>query len=80
MKAALPYLRRVVFAKALADIDEKDARRIVTRTPGKGFHNYLQPLGAQQFKGTGIASLITALQLLYKQNGYSAKYVAIEGV
>lgn len=78
MKSALPYMRQVVLAKGLADVEETEARRIVSRVPGKGFQNYLQPLGSQQTKGSGIASLITALQLLYKQNGFSARYIVVE--
>ena len=71
-------MRRVVLAKGLADIEEADARKIVIRIPGSGFQNYLQPLGNQQTKSSGIASLITALQLLYKQNGFSARYIVVE--
>ncbi|EJF10267.1 hypothetical protein [Pontibacter sp. BAB1700] len=78
MKSALPYMRQVILAKALTEVQESDARRIVMRLPGSGFQNYLRPLGGQQTKSTGIASLITALQLLYKQNGFSARYVVVE--
>ncbi|WP_299988390.1 hypothetical protein [uncultured Pontibacter sp.] len=78
MKSALPYMRQVVLAKALTEVQESDARRIVMRLPGSGFQNYLRPLGGQQNKSTGIASLITALQLLYKQNGFSARYIVVE--
>jgi hypothetical protein len=78
MKSALPYMRQIVLAKGLVDVEEAEARRIVARIPGKGFHNYLQPLGNHQTKSTGIASLITALQLLYKQNGFSARYIVVE--
>jgi hypothetical protein len=78
MKSALPYMRQVVLAKALADVVESDARRIVTRLPDQGFQNYLRPISPLQHKRTGIASLITALQVLYKQNGYSARYILVE--
>jgi hypothetical protein len=78
MKSALPYMRQVVLAKALTELEESEARRIVARIPEKGFQNYLQPIGGQQIKSSGIASLITALQLLYKQNGFSARYVVVE--
>lgn len=78
MKTALPYMHQVLLAKALADVEETDARRLVQRMPEKGFQNYLQPLGPPQHKSTGIASLITALQVLYKQNGFSARYIAVE--
>ncbi len=78
MKSALPYMRQVVLAKPLVEVTESDARRLVARVPGKGFLDYLQPIGATQHKGSGIASLITALQLLYKQNGFSARYIVVE--
>jgi hypothetical protein len=78
MKSALPYLRHVVLAKGLAEVEEADARRYVGRMNGKGFQNYLQPIGGQQTKSSGIASLVTALQVLYKQNGFSARYVIVE--
>lgn len=78
MKSALPYMRQVVLAKALTEVEESDARRIVARAPGSGFADYLQPLGSNRAKGTGIASLITALQQLYKQNGFSARYIVVE--
>ena len=71
-------MRQVMLAKSLAEVEEADARRIVMRLPGSGFQNYLRPLGGQQTKATGIASLITALQLLYKQNGFSARYIVVE--
>ena len=78
MKSALPYMRQVKLAKALAEVKESDARRVVMRLPESGFQNYLRPLGGQQTKSSGIASLITALQLLYKQNGFSARYIVVE--
>jgi hypothetical protein len=78
MKTALPYMRQVVLARPLTEVEETDARKVVARVPGKGYLNYLQPLGSQQTKGTGIASLITALQQLYKQNGFSARYIVVE--
>lgn len=71
-------MRQVVLAKALTDVEESDARRVVTRIPGKGFQNYLYPIGGQQIKSSGIASLITALQSLYKQNGFSVRYLIVE--
>lgn len=78
MKTALPYMRQLVLAKALTEVEEAEARRIVMRVPGSGFQNYLRPLGGRQTKATGIASLVTALQLLYKQNGFSARYIVVE--
>lgn len=78
MKSALPYMRQVVIAKNLTDVEEPEARRYVGRVEGKGFQNYLQPLSSHQTKASGIASLITALQLLYKSNGFSARYIVVE--
>lgn len=78
MKSALPYMRRVMLAKPLAEVEEAEARRFVSRASGGGFTNYLQPLGIRQTVRSGTNSLITALQLLYKSNGYSARYIVIE--
>ncbi|PKV63079.1 hypothetical protein BD749_2916 [Pontibacter ramchanderi] len=78
MKSALPYMRQVVLAKALSEVEESDARRVVMRLPGAGYQNYLRPLAGLQTKANAIASLITALQLLYKQNGYAARYIVVE--
>ncbi|MBD1397098.1 hypothetical protein H9Q13_07965 [Pontibacter sp. JH31] len=78
MKSALPYMRQVTLAKNLQEVEEPEARRYVGRVDGKGFQNYLQPLGGQQTKTSGKASLITALQVLYKSNGFSARYIVVE--
>ena len=78
MKSALPYMRRVALAKSLADVEEGEARRFVSRASGGGFTNYLQPLGIRQTVSSGTNSLITALQLLYKSNGFSARYIVVE--
>lgn len=77
MKEALPYMRRVVLAKGLTEVEEADARRYVWRGDG-GYKNYLKPLTAQQARVSAIQSLITALQVLYKRNGYSARYIVVE--
>ncbi len=76
----MPYLRRVVLAKGLQEVEETEARTYVGRIRGRGYKNYLEPLGSQRTKGTGIQSLITALQVLYKSNGYSARYIVVERV
>lgn len=78
MKTALPYMQRVVLATPLQEVGEADARRIVWRVPGLGYKNYLGPLSGRRTKGTAVESLVTALQELYKQNGYSARYVVVE--
>ncbi|OKL39702.1 hypothetical protein [Pontibacter flavimaris] len=78
MKSALPYMQRVVLAKGLQDVGEAEARSFVGRVSGKGYKNYLEPLSSHRTKGSGIQSLITALQALYKSNGFSARYIVIE--
>ena len=78
MKAALPYMRRVVLAKGLQDVEEADARSYVGRVSGKGYKNYLEPLNNSSARVSAINSLITALQVLYKSNGYSARYIVVE--
>ncbi|MCJ8167308.1 hypothetical protein MKJ04_20880 [Pontibacter sp. E15-1] len=78
MKAALPYMRRVVLAKRLDEVEESEARRFVGRYQEGGYMNYLGRLTQQRAKRSGTDSLITALQELFKSNGYSARYIAIE--
>ncbi|WP_439881877.1 hypothetical protein ACSX1A_01700 [Pontibacter sp. MBLB2868] len=77
MKSALPYMQRVVLAKGLTEIEEADARRFVWRS-GNGYKNYLNPFSAQNIRVSAIQSFITALQALYKSNGFSARYVVVE--
>lgn len=71
-------MRRVVLAKGLAEVEEADARSFVGRIPGKGYKNYLEPLNNNNIRISAIQSLITALQVLYKSNGYSARYIVVE--
>ncbi|GAB3526058.1 hypothetical protein GCM10027443_00840 [Pontibacter brevis] len=78
MKSALPYMQRVVLAKGLVEVQESDIRSYVWRISGKGYKNYLEPLHSQNTRTTAIKSLITALQVLYKSNGYSARYIVVE--
>jgi len=80
MQAALPYMRGVVMAKALAEVEAADARRYVWRSDGYGYRNYLNPIAHGEARLSVLRSLITALQLLYKSNGYSARYIVIERV
>mgnify|MGYP005749952089 CR=1 FL=1 len=70
-------MQRIVLAMPLGDISETVARRLVLRVPGEGYKNYLTPISGCRTKSTAIDSLITALQVLYKQNGYSAKYIVV---
>jgi hypothetical protein len=78
MKAALPYMRRVVLAKKLTDVEEAEARTFVRRSGSKGFKNYIQPITGYNTTTTAINSLITALQALYKLNGFSARFIVVE--
>ncbi|MFD3003576.1 hypothetical protein ACFS7Z_24680 [Pontibacter toksunensis] len=78
MKSALPYMRRVVLAKGLVEVTEPEARSYVGRIAGKGYYNYLKPLNSQNTRTSAMHSLISALQVLYKCNGYSARYIVIE--
>ena len=78
MKSALPYLQRVVLAKSLTDVEETDARRFVERIDGQGYRNYLAPISGRIARPAALQSLVTALQALYKSNGYAARYIVIE--
>lgn len=78
MKTALPYMRRVVLAKGLTEVEESEVRSYIWRVGGGGYRNYLEPLYSQNTLASPFQSLITALQALYKSNGYSARYIVIE--
>lgn len=79
MRKAYPEVKYVAFAKDLREIREIEAKHYVSEIgPGGGYQNYLRQDKAD-LKSTGLESLKTALQALYKLNGYSAKYILIEG-
>ncbi|MFD2514978.1 hypothetical protein ACFSRY_13960 [Pontibacter locisalis] len=78
MKAALPYMRRVVLAKGLTEVEEADVRRYLQRVEGSGYKNYLEPLSYLHERVSATNSLISALQVLYKSSGYSARYIVVE--
>jgi len=78
MRAAMPYMQRVVFTKKLDEVEEREARSYVQRIPGNGYKNYLEPISNYNATYSATRSLITALQLLYKSNGYAARYILIE--
>ena len=78
MKAALPLLRRTPIAKEFSRLREIEVKNFV-RYYTNGYQNYLRTDSAE-LKSTALESLKTALQALYKLNGYSAKYVVIEGM
>ncbi len=80
MKSAMPYMQRVVLAKGLTEVQEEEARSYVGRINGKGYKNYLEPIYSLNARVSATQSLITALQVLYKSNGYSARYIIIERV
>ncbi|WP_187263933.1 hypothetical protein [Pontibacter beigongshangensis] len=80
MKSAMPYMRSVVLAKELAAVQEAEVRRFVGRISGQGYVNYLEPAGYQYALRSYRRSFITALQKLYKSNGYAARYILIERV
>ncbi|GHA78043.1 hypothetical protein [Pontibacter akesuensis] len=78
MKAALPYMRSVKLAKRFTELEEQEIRGFVWRSSGQGYTNYLNPISTHRAKPSAMDSFITALQLLYKSNGYSARYVVVE--
>mgnify|MGYP005754234851 CR=1 FL=1 len=78
MRSALPYMRQVVLAKALLEVEEEEIRSFVWRVRGRGYKNYLEPINSRYTAPSAVKSLITALQALYKSNGYSARYIVIE--
>lgn len=77
-KSALPYMRRVVLAKGLLEVQESEVRSYIGRIDGKGYKNYLEPLTNQNTRTSALKSLVTALQVLCKSNGYAARYIVIE--
>lgn len=78
MKEALPYLRGVVLAERLEEVPEPMIKRYLLRMEGGGYKNYLEPISSRHAKPTAAQSFISALQMLYKSNGFSAKYVVVE--
>ncbi|WP_162427226.1 hypothetical protein [Pontibacter pudoricolor] len=80
MQAGKRYLQRVVLAKALTEVQEKEVRTYLQRTNPGGYINYLQPLHTPPYYFSADRSFISALQLLYKSNGYSARYIVVERV
>ncbi len=74
----MPYIRSVVLAKGLAEVQETEVRKYVGRINGQGYINYLEPNSYQHTLRSYRKSFITALQMLYKSNGFSARYVLIE--
>lgn len=78
MKSALPYMRHVILAKNLIEVESSEISNYVWRVKGRGYKNYLEPISNNSTVRSAHSSLITALQELYKRNGYSARYIVIE--
>ncbi|MBX0335495.1 hypothetical protein K3G39_19855 [Pontibacter sp. HSC-14F20] len=78
MKEAKPKIRRVIMAKDFREVKEIEAKHYVQKYGDYAFRNYLRE-DKKDLKESGLQSLITALQALYKLNGYPAKYIIIEG-
>ncbi|TXK21379.1 hypothetical protein FVR03_23365 [Pontibacter qinzhouensis] len=80
MKTATRYMRSVELARGLAEVQEQEVRRFVGRISGQGYINYLEPNSHLNTLRSYRKSFITALQLLYKSNGYAARYIVIERI
>lgn len=81
MRKAMPAVKYVALAKDFKDIKEIEAKHYVdsiSSSDSGGYKNYLRT-DTGGLLSTGLESLKTALQALYKLNGYSAKYILIEG-
>ncbi|NDK55279.1 hypothetical protein [Pontibacter fetidus] len=78
MQAGKRYLQRVVLAKALVEVQEKEVRTYLQRNNTGGYKNYLEPVFTNRTYFSADRSFISALQLLYKSNGYSARYIVVE--
>lgn len=70
-------MSRIVIAKEFTQVREIEAKHYVTSVGDGEYKNYLRH-NTTDLKGSGLASLKTALQVLYKLNGYSAKFIIIE--
>jgi hypothetical protein len=80
MQTGKRYLQRVVLAKALTEVQEKEVRTYLQRSNPGGYKNYLEPMHHSSSYFPADRSFISALQLLYKSNGYSARYIVVERV
>ena len=80
MQTGKRYLQRVVLSKALTEVQEKEVRTYLQRNNPGGYKNYLEPMHHSPSYFPADKSFITALQLLYKSNGYSARYIVVERV
>lgn len=75
VRAQLPH---VVLAKELSKVKPIGANHYVEHIGREGgYRNYLETNRNRNIKASPLASLITALQILYKVNGYSATYILI---
>ncbi|MEJ8755952.1 hypothetical protein WG947_03010 [Pontibacter sp. H259] len=80
MQSGRRYLQRVVLAKALAEVQENEVRTFLQRLNPGGYKNYLEPVHNPTTYFSADRSFISALQLLYKSNGYAARYIVVERV
>jgi hypothetical protein len=78
MQAAKISMKRAVLAKEFSKVKEIEVKKFVRSVGSTGYKNYLRT-ETQDLKGTGLAYLITAIQILYKINQNSGKYIIIEG-
>ena len=79
MRAAKANVRQVILAKEFKEVKEIEAKHYVHGYGDYAYKNYMRE-GKGHLKQSGLQSLITALQALYKLNGYSAKYIIIAGL
>ncbi|MEJ8756247.1 hypothetical protein WG947_04515 [Pontibacter sp. H259] len=77
MKAAMAQLPHVKLAKAFSKVKPIEANHYAGSAGHGDYRNYLENSPTRNVKPNGLASLITALQVLYQVNGYSAKYILI---
>jgi hypothetical protein len=74
--------KTVVLAKEFSEVKSIEANHYLETFHSRdsnSYRNYLRE-GRQDLQPSGLLSLKTALQVLYKHNEYSAKYILIERV
>lgn len=74
--------KSVVLAKEFSEVKEIEARNYVEKFSNQTYTKYKNYLraGREDLQPSSLLSLKTALQALYKLNGYSAKFILIERV
>ncbi len=74
--------KTVVVAKEFSEVKAIEAKNFVETFHSRdnnSYRNYLRE-GRQDLQHSGLSSLKTALQALYKLNCYSAKFILIERI